>query len=1104
MADQFIGKQFKVQMQGYLHELLLREGLYTVLNNLAEEGVSLTRDQIEALAEGHGTPSPRFAQAFGKILNERFIVSISGMRDFITAAGHETRFAEGDNPGFKSAAQFEIDDALARERALEQRILQESRKMQNPKKSEEGRSFSEILEKHIKMEGGSDFSSFMREVLDEWKMSNPKFAAFVNEKISKPDALSAGAVQRWLPGQKPLRDSIDMLVEAFSLEYHEELAIYQLAYGYPLSEQQLNEIIQSAKGTGDTGPMAQELYHASGILRARLMEITGVDFQAWKDGAKTNEESAKNFADAVLMVNAIRIGDEKKIEKMKEAITGLLAVDRTNPMERYTGPGFVERMQQSLTKGESFPTFLENFYKDAGVSPERFNEYVNTKAKVSGEDALASASGRDWLRGTAPIAASINVFVKAFKLTEEEEIQLYKLARGYPLKDEELTQLIKDAREKGETGALVRKLYDASGIPEDRLKEITDVDFYKWRSGQKTYNEEAAAKFAEATLYADVMRKEEGASSRLAQLKENVSQVLVLDRTNPMERYEGKSFKEALEESFKNGQNWNQFIRGFIDTANVSPEKFGEYVNSREGIVNEALSYATVRNWTHETGKPSAPHIKLLMEVFGLDERNELQIHKMADGYEIKLEELDKVITQAQADGDTGPLVKMLIESSGIIRDRMSEMVGMAVGTAYGWMKGDKIAFDDVRVKLVETTLAANLKTPEPDPAIVERQEKIKALLVFDKSKPEPVLDTSKSFADILEDSFSKRHNWSQFVKNVLETMKAAPEHFCAHMRKVATEKELAPENYSLTNTILYYWMNYPDGNKPSRETMDIFRTLFDLDDLAMKKMWKISSGRFLKQGEFAKWLDEAEQAKPILIEKKAALTEMEFQFRLTHKNGEQVAQVMTDHREGGLKDVSALATAKKVVRTAEKNVSGLLVENLVDTCGVPDTELRLELGTQQIGVWKNGTPINNIEMARSFIAKTLEMEKAAGNTDITKENEDRLYRLVTARPITVEQVLAENDHRAWSGSQMWTALTGLRGVVSWNDQELGAVLHTSEKEAASIRRARRPMSEEQRDLLYAALKCENGDTIAAVSAILARKGPSHHRAKDTETETTR
>lgn len=538
---------------------------------------------------------------------------------------------------------------------------------------------------------------------------------------------------------------------------------------------------------------------------------------------------------------------------------------------------------------------------------------------------------------------------------------------------------------------------------------------------------------------------------------------------NPGGSTNAASFSEMLERHFIAGSPFNTFLDGVLNEWSLSPEKLAEFISQKsDADKNEAISGATIRGWWSKAKKPSPPSVKVLCAVFDLEPREEKRLYKMIHGFNIQPDALAQMIEGARQTGQTGELVTTLYNSSGIGAERLAEIIGdISIGAIYGWMNGDKVLRPDVAKKFIEAICPADLFSDVPDKRILQQQKELLGLLVLDKTKP-LVVDKARSFEEILQDSFSKRQNWSEFLKNVLQSMKISPEQLCTLIEKTAKEKGLKGE-YTLTNAIIYYWINHPEGHKPRTASIEIFRDVFGLDDTQERQMWKISSGRFLEKEELEKWLDKAEAARPLIAQREAELAAL---------------------KSGGIKSLRVVAKAERNLREAEEACSGALVANLVDMSGISDTRLRDVLGTQQIVIWKGGTHIASNEMAWSFMEKTLEAERAIGNPSITKENENRLYRLITGRPMTVEQVLTENDHTQWTSNLLITALTGRKGIKTMTDDELADVIGAEKTEVSEIKRGRRLMDEGQREKLFAALGCEDEYAKGVANQILDRKIP--------------
>lgn len=323
------------------------------------------------------------------------------------------------------------------------------------------------------------------------------------------------------------------------------------------------------------------------------------------------------------------------------------------------------------------------------------------------------------------------------------------------------------------------------------------------------------------------------------------------------------------------------------------------------------------------------------------------------------------------------------------------------------------------------------------------------------------------SLGQIIDRSFEERHDWKQLIEQILHNHENNAEQFCAHMQQVVESKGL-PKNYVLNGASFSQWLLH--GTQPQSKTLHEFCTVFDMTVQHERKMAKLTQGRFLEKDELTKWIDVAEAALPKIKTSREALAALKAAGPDSLSTAAQITQ------------------AERDVVEAQKEVWGTLCTNLYGVSGIGEKRMAAFIETTQLEDWRAGLrrPYHASE-AKSFIAVTLEAELAAGNPEATDENLNRLYRLISQRPMNVEQVLAENDTSRWKPGDLLNALVGEHGIVTRSNPEMSTLLGVSQSRYRQIKNGDFPTTQEQRGQVLELVQCTNPETVRQVHAIMDR-----------------
>lgn len=138
--------------------------------------------------------------------------------------------------------------------------------------------------------------------------------------------------------------------------------------------------------------------------------------------------------------------------------------------------------------------------------------------------------------------------------------------------------------------------------------------------------------------------------------------------------------------------------------------------------------------------------------------------------------------------------------------------------------------------------------------------------------------------------------------------------------------------------------------------------------------------------------------------------------FELSEEQELKLWRIVSGHKQIDLKKLLA------------KNDSGALVTALEEGCGMPADYMRewFKHGLQLIN-WRSGTKMQEPNDALKFIALTLP-EFVKKDNRISQGMLDDVYRQITGRPITIEEVLEKAKKAGNPGGKLFQLLTGDQG----------------------------------------------------------------------------
>jgi RNA polymerase sigma factor (sigma-70 family) len=319
---------------------------------------------------------------------------------------------------------------------------------------------------------------------------------------------------------------------------------------------------------------------------------------------------------------------------------------------------------------------------DEDSLPEAVRQYLQRKGSADSyrhefahEDSIQS-----WQEGAYnPRGNYIAQMAYAFALTPRQENLLWKITYGKPLRAERLQEAL-DANHSGELAAL---LIGASGIMQRRLCEMLDVN-PSTQSGWMSHENpshigdvEVADKFANLILQSLQWNNQLQALPENTGLKQRIMNVMTgrrLDHLPASPEDAAGKFTALFDESFRKGHSFNAFLKEVIKAWDV-PAAYLNFLNANnaEHIVDyQPVNKGTLCEWVSnpEASLRSSAVEKVIAGSF-MTEEQELKLWKMMHGRRVTAEE----VRAAAAEGNSGKLLTLLYQGSGIGRNRLMHLL---------------------------------------------------------------------------------------------------------------------------------------------------------------------------------------------------------------------------------------------------------------------------------------------------------------------------------------------------------------------------------------------------------------------------------------------
>ncbi len=246
--------------------------------------------------------------------------------------------------------------------------------------------------------------------------------------------------------------------------------------------------------------------------------------------AERSKERDKERADAAAKRKADELQETKNNEPLLQTDAALAAARvriaensavwrKTNPWAQLKEKSFQEMLEASYSRGENFRQFMFGHMLPTwdDMSQLKFCAHLekrNKKKDDEGKDTITDTILSSWRSGkTKPLLGSLDVICRAFDIAPEEgelmalhEKMLWKGIDGHAFKWGSkhgivgIEAAIDETRKTGDTGKLIKELFNSSGIRFERLQDNLGVQqLASWMKGSKIENLGMAINFLNLT-----------------------------------------------------------------------------------------------------------------------------------------------------------------------------------------------------------------------------------------------------------------------------------------------------------------------------------------------------------------------------------------------------------------------------------------------------------------------------------------------------------------------------------------------------------------------------------------------------------------------------
>jgi len=251
--------------------------------------------------------------------------------------------------------------------------------------------------------------------------------------------------------------------------------------------------------------------------------------------------------------------------------------------------------------------------------------------------------------------------------------------------------------------ALVPEVSLYGDTRENFIESVAATAITKAPAGSALEEDEAAKTDRIVKLSGVVREQERHIQEHDAQIRNRTKMVEAWKRTTPKRVAGKKSFGAMVEEAYHANIRFKPFLENVLVEWDISPVELCahmEKLNSKKAdMPKKTLTDSVLYQWmNHPKNLPNTSSVLLMRDTFALDEQHELMLWKVIGGKQI--DDIDKVIALASGKKGHGPLVKKLVEASGIPDVHIQKLVG--VGQLPAWKRGAVIEKKEAARRFVD------------------------------------------------------------------------------------------------------------------------------------------------------------------------------------------------------------------------------------------------------------------------------------------------------------------------------------------------------------------------------------------------------------------
>jgi transcriptional regulator with XRE-family HTH domain len=331
--------------------------------------------------------------------------------------------------------------------------------------------------------------------------------------MSRMAVPSTQIIGHWFDDKaRPDGTQLALFAYAFNLTPVQEHMMCKMMHGKSLS---LLELVQCIK-KGNSGAVASMLIHASGLTEARLAELIEVPdttVHNWADRHHprntTNVEALGKFAK--LMTQCLDIDDSEikswQVNAVQRDIMSLMAgrdLEKRPTSAKDAAARFQMIFEDAYENKQTLDQFLKRVMEEWDV-PMSYFDFLNqnNQKKEKDYEPITERAIYDWVHGIEkPRPGRIEKIANGAFMSLEQELKLWSMVHGHRLSAAEVQADIA----AGNSGVVLTKLIDASGLGRNRLLEATGTDTHtldEWRDKDKprpVYNKKQADALADHLL----------------------------------------------------------------------------------------------------------------------------------------------------------------------------------------------------------------------------------------------------------------------------------------------------------------------------------------------------------------------------------------------------------------------------------------------------------------------------------------------------------------------------------------------------------------------------------------------------------------------------